>query len=197
MIRRLSWLALLLAVAGASPAAAHPHVWIEHKMTVLFGDRGAEIRMSWSFDEMYSSMVHEDYVKSRGGTLTAEEVRTIERKNFANLANYNYFITLSVNGKPVAVKTVKDFTVHFDGEKAIYDFTVPLPAAAPGDNAFEIAVFDPEYFVEFTLRPKGGLAVENGERAGAACEIVADTKTAELYGAIDSDTVRCRFKGNK
>jgi ABC-type uncharacterized transport system substrate-binding protein len=193
MMRLCASLLLLAALACGSPAAAHPHVWIEHKMTILFGDQ-PELRMSWSFDEMYSSMLREDYVKSRGGTLTAEEVRTIEKKNFANLANYNYFITLSLNGKPVAVKTVKDFNVHFEGEKAVYEFTVPLPARAAGQNAFEVAVFDPEYFVEFTLLPKG-LSVEKGERADAACEIVADTKMAELYGAIDSDTVRCSFTG--
>lgn len=196
MIRHFAWLASFAALACAAPAAAHPHVWIEHKMTIVFGDH-TELRMSWSFDEMYSSMVREDYVKSRGGKLTADEIRTIERKNFANLANYNYFITLSVNGKPVAVKSVKDFNVHFDGEKAIYDFSVPLPAAGAGENAFEVAVFDPEYFVEFTLLPRGGLSVENGERAAASCEIVADTKTAELYGPIDSDTVRCKLTGKR
>jgi ABC-type uncharacterized transport system substrate-binding protein len=195
MTRHLAWLALLAALAGALPAAAHPHVWIEHKVKIVFGDRAPEIHMSWSFDEMYSSMLREDYVKSRGATLTADEVRTIEKKNFANLANYNYFITLSVNGKPVAVKNVKDFTVHFEGEKAVYEFTVPLPPPVPGQNAFEIAAFDQEYYVEFTLLPKGGLTVENGEPAGASCEIVGDTKIAELYGAIDSDTVRCSFKG--
>lgn len=199
MSKALARLVLLLVLLGAAPTAhAHPHVWIDHKIAILFDERGAAgIRMSWSFDEMYSSMLREDYVKSRGDKLTPAEVSAIEKKNFANLANYGYFIMLSVNGKSVPVKNVKDFDVHFDGEKAVYEFTVPLPAASAGDNALEVAVFDQEYYVEFTLLPKVGLAVENGERAGATCEIVADTKTVEIYGAIDSDTVRCMFRGKR
>jgi ABC-type uncharacterized transport system substrate-binding protein len=143
---------------------------------------------------MYSSMLRTDYVKSRGDKLSATEVQTIRKRAFENLANYHYFVTLQINGKPVPVNDVKNFDVHFSGEKAIYEFTLPLKIdPLPGENAFEIAIFDPEYYVAFTLVPTGGLTVSNDEKAGVACEIVGDTKVAEIYGNIDSDTVRCRF----
>jgi len=102
----------LSALVVASGARAHPHVFIDDAMTVIFGDRDiAGLRMSWTFDEMYSSMIRTDYV--RGKTMTPAEVKKIEKENFLNLENYGFFLDLTINGAPVKVKAVTDFDAKF------------------------------------------------------------------------------------
>ena len=43
----------------AAPALAHPHIFIDAKVTVVFDDSGAisALRNEWTFDEAFSSWV--------------------------------------------------------------------------------------------------------------------------------------------
>ena len=55
-MRRLRGLALLLAILSATPAAAHPHVWIDGVVTFAFKDgRIVAIRQEWTFDEVFGA----------------------------------------------------------------------------------------------------------------------------------------------
>src|SRR5882724_10872788 len=153
--------AAVMSVAGG--ARAHPHVFIDDAVTLIFGDRDiAGLRFSWTFDEMYSSMIRTDYV--RGKAVTPAEVKTIEKENFLNLANYGFFLDLAINGDAVRVKEVKDFDARVQGSKIVFEFTVPLPTAERAEsNVIEARAFDPEYYVEFTMRRADPIAIEHGE----------------------------------
>ena len=64
-------LALAASLMVSAPAAAHPHVFIDYTVTVLCGDAGITgVRLSWTFDEMYSSMLFHDYTSRPQGALT-------------------------------------------------------------------------------------------------------------------------------
>ena len=47
----------LLSGALATPAQAHPHVWITYETTVIY-EKGTfvGVRHKWSFDEFYTAM---------------------------------------------------------------------------------------------------------------------------------------------
>ena len=183
----------LSAMVVASGARAHPHVFIDDAMTVIFGDRDiAGLRMSWTFDEMYSSMIRTDYV--RGKTMTPAEVKKIEKENFLNLENYGFFLDLTINGAPVKVKAVTDFDAKFQGNKIVFEFTVPLQTTERKDaNVIEARVFDPEYYVEFAMRQTDPIAIEHGEHFSTSCNVVRNEPKVSMLGPVNTDRATCSY----
>ena len=61
----------------ASPAAAHPHVWVTvHSEILLNPDRQITgIRHAWTFDEFYSTMAVQGLNTNGDGVLSADELK--------------------------------------------------------------------------------------------------------------------------
>lgn len=197
MFRRL--LTLILAAIGglsaAGAARAHPHVFITYAIAVIFDDNDiAGLRVTWTFDEMYSSMIRTDYTASKTGAVTPADVKTIEKEAFSNLANYGYFVEIKVNGEPIRLKNFKDFNAKFADNRAIYQFTLPLetPDKQPS-NTIEIGVFDPEYYIEFTLREKDPLALDHAGRFATDCTVLRNERRMTVLGPIMSDLAVCTY----
>jgi len=185
----------LLAVTHGGRADAHPHVFITYSASVIFGDSDiAAVRLTWSFDEMYSAMILTDYTAAKTGRITQADVGTIEKGAFANLANYGYFLDIKVNDKPIKVTAVKDFDVKFVDHRAVYQFTVPLGTAkAKPSNVIEIGVFDREYYVEFSLREKDAVTLQPAEGVTAECTELRNRRRITALGPIQSDLVVCTY----
>jgi ABC-type uncharacterized transport system substrate-binding protein len=61
--------AALLPLLAAGAASAHPHVFADAAVEVRFGARGLEgVRVAWTFDELFSSMVLQEYDRQRTAT---------------------------------------------------------------------------------------------------------------------------------
>lgn len=190
---------LAVVFAGSSigtDAQAHPHVFIDHSVTVLFDSRDiAGLRLSWTFDEMYSSMLRSDNVKSKGDRLSPDDVKSLKENAFSNLASFNYFLALSINDQPIKIEKVTDFDASLRGKKLNYTFTVPINTAAPREvNKMEVVVFDPEYYVEFTLSHAHPLTLEHGDALGAKCSIRRDVDRASALGPVQSDVIDCTYQ---
>ena len=89
--------ALLLA---ALPAAAHPHVFISNRMTVLF-DKGRlkGITFRWTFDDMFSAMILADFKPDAEGASVLKVTRQNEGQAHSTTSeNYHYFLAFFING---------------------------------------------------------------------------------------------------
>jgi len=199
---RRSLLVLLMtgmtAVFCDDGAAAHPHVFIKHSMRLIFGaDDIVGVRMRWTFDEMYSSMIKSDYTKSGDGSLTPADVRAIEKENFSNLANFGFFVDVRINDKPIRVTSVKDFDAKYKDNRMIFEFTVPLATGAPQKpNVIELDAFDPEYYVEFTIADQDAeaVSVEHGDRFATGCTVKRDIRRNSELGPVNTDIVECTYQ---
>jgi len=193
--------ASLLALLGLGfPAAAlaHPHIFIEEHVEVLFDqDNVTGVRMTWSFDELYSSMLRSDYTATKKGPITAKDVQNLHDKAFANLATVHYFTTMSLDGKPVTFGTPKDFTASFNADdKAIYSFVIPVSLPKAGaKNLLEIAVFDPEYYVDFELAEGDAVNTTGGAALKADCQPGTIKRDTQGWGQVDADIVSCTYQG--
>jgi len=195
--RRVAPLIVLAALGLARPAAAHPHIFIEEHVEVLFDQNNVTgVRMTWSFDELYSSMLRSDYTDTKKGPITAKDVKNLHEKAFNNLASVHYFTTMSLDGKPVTFGVPKDFTASFNADdKAIYSFVIPLtlPKAA-ANSLLEIAVFDPEYYVDFELAETDPVKSAGGDSLQADCEAGTVQRDTQGWGTVDADIVSCRYR---
>jgi ABC-type uncharacterized transport system substrate-binding protein len=177
--------AFLAPLLGASPARAHPHVFVEHTLTVVVGGDGLEgIRFAWTFDEMFSSMVVLTFDTNKDKSLSAAEVKTIEQKHFANLKDFNYFVQLRVNDKPVTVTSYKDFQVKLADGQVVYEFTVPVKAA---EGTLEVSVDDPTYYSAFMLSQRSPVQVQSSKNYRVDCRVAKD-------GGELNQIVKCTFK---
>jgi ABC-type uncharacterized transport system substrate-binding protein len=184
----------LLAALVPLPAVAHPHVFIDHSITLVFeGGDLAAVRFSWTFDEMYSSLLRADYVKSKG-PLTPEDVRELEKNAFSNLESYDYFTVLRVDDKLVKFSKVKDFTARLVGARINYTFTVPVKPDTPGRGTVVAAVFDPEYYVYYRFTEAAPYSVEHAENVTTDCTVTPDKQTVPVYGMIDTDSLICSYQ---
>lgn len=185
--------ALLLSLGSVS---AHPHVFIDYAITLLFDDNGAEaVRVSWTFDEMYSSMLLHDYTsRPPRDALTPADVDSLRNQAFEDTADYHYFVDLKLNGSTLPVKDVTDFDARFRDHRMTYSFTLPLHASATrGRSTLEIDAFDNEFYIDFELTDKNGIAVEHGEKLGASCAPRQQSRDTTMVGSVSSVVVACTY----
>jgi ABC-type uncharacterized transport system substrate-binding protein len=187
----------LLALRPAV-AQAHPHVFIKQHVTALFDRSGLTgFRLTWHFDPMYSSMMRADYVASKAGPLTPEDVKKLHDECFVDLKDEHYFTTVTFNGAPMPLGEPTDFSASSVGGDIVYSFVIPLKPAAKElrpENKVEITVFDPSFYVYYELAPNDPVAVTGGTGLGAACSSKAVLRDSVGWGRIHSDLVTCTYR---
>jgi len=194
---RRAVLALIVLLLTPGLARAHPHVWIEHRLDVVLNGAALHgLHLTWTFDEMYSSMIKEDYTATKDGKIGPADIKRIERDAFSNLSNYNYFVEASLDGKALKFSKVEAFDVRVDGQgRLVYDFTLvidkPKTAAA---NELKYALFDPEYFIEFVLAGQSPVKV-TGNPAATCNPVRRVPRSSPQWGTLVSDRVDCRWPG--
>lgn len=144
---------LLLLGAGTLRLAAHPHVFLDKRVTVLLeGQNLRGLRMEWTFDAMYSSSLIQDFDLDGDGFFSSAEVRDIQRGAFSNLENYGYFTRLYVDGREQPrIRQIRDFEAEIvSGRRIRYIFTVPLhQKLSSGSHELILSVFDTTCFSAF------------------------------------------------
>ena len=175
----------MAALAAAPSAGAHPHVFVDHTITVIVSPDGLEgIQFAWTFDDMFSSMIVLTFDADKDKSFSAAEAKSVEQKHFGNLKDFGYFVQLRVNDKPVAVTAYRDFHVKLVNGQVVYVFTVPVKAA---EGTLEVAVDDPTYYSAFALNQRSAVQVQGAKNYRVDCRVARD-------GGSISEVVKCTFK---
>ena len=192
-------LAVCLAALLPVAAAAHPHVFIDNRVTFLFADNKiVGFRENWLFDDVFSDQLLQDYDADGNGQFSKAESDKIGTETLPNLAQFHYFTYIWVAGKVLPKITPKDFHASAKDKLVSFDFMVSLPQpVSPGDIALEIN--DREYFVEvllakdqpITFRDTSGKAM-----AGIACQpvVTKDEKNAYYGGFVYPQQIKLACK---
>lgn len=196
-------LALTLGVAlAAREAAAHPHVWIDLRTTIVMDDQGrvAAIGQDWLFDPIYSAYVTEglDPASDKGRKALAD----LLHESMSNLREYDYFMRVRSDGERMALDDVRDASVAMKGDRMLYRFTVPLAAPQdPKTHDLDVAVFDPTYYIEMLHLEGDVIAFEGPNPTGCGGRIIEpapDMNAIALAQALDKnatadDTLGAQF----
>jgi ABC-type uncharacterized transport system substrate-binding protein len=148
-------------------AAAHPHVWVDAKAEIVFENgRVAGVRHAWTFDDMYSAFLVQGIGKIPSSP-TEEELRPIAKANIENLPEFEFFTFMKAAGGKVEFGAARDYSMSLDKEKlATLKFYLPLKTPVALDPTFKFQVYDPNYFVAFTLEKVSSIRLT---RAPAGC----------------------------
>jgi ABC-type uncharacterized transport system substrate-binding protein len=179
--------AALLPLLAAGGASAHPHVFADAAVEVRFGARGLEgVRVAWTFDELFSSMVLQEYDRQRTGRLSPSAIRDIEQKEMEGLKGFGYFVTLVVNGAKVPVTAIRDFSADTVKQQVVYLFTVPVTPPATPAGTIEINVDDPTWYTAFALVEP--IRVQAPPAYEVTCRLAKDPQTNRPEG------IKCAYR---
>jgi ABC-type uncharacterized transport system substrate-binding protein len=154
-MQRALVLGLLLA-AGAGPAIAHPHVWIDTKIEVVLNDRNEAtgIRISWTYDDLYSLYVVGDMGLDPDwdGKLTPEEEARLSGFDMKWDPSFPGDTYALQGGAPLALSRPKDWTATYaDGKITsthLRSLDAPVPVTA---EPLLVQVYDPGYYVAYSI----------------------------------------------
>lgn len=185
---------LALALAGLSmvprEAAAHPHVYVDARVEVVFDKDGriTALRHVWRFDDAFSAFASQGLDKNGDGILSMEELQPLAKVNVESLKDYDYFTFLKVAGKRIGFKIPTEYWLQSsDGYLTLF-YTLPLmQAVKPDANGVTVEVYDPGYFVDYQMVEKDPAKLID---APATCTMAVNRKadpdaaTAAILGQI-------------
>lgn len=163
--RRPGLVPLVLFFAFFSPLRgfAHPHVFIDARVTFVTDQKGLKgIRMNWVFDSFFSESIHLDYDSNKDKSVSPAERKNMIRTIRENLKKFSFFSHLYTGNRYYAVPDVRQFNIRFgkDG-KASFSFFIPfrLPFTARKIRV-ALAVFDESFYSAFSYSRRKPVSVE-------------------------------------
>lgn len=198
ILRYLLWV-LFVIIAVPHVLWAHPHAYVANRFTVLFDDQGmAAIRVNWVFDKFFSSMLLEEFNSNGNDTLEDDEITAIKKGAFDNLAQFNFFLHIKIDGKPFTVKWVRDFTARLRDGALIYEFSVPCHVPA-GSRIKEIRVapYDPSFYTCILFAETQAVRIEKGPQFFVDYKIEKNPKEAYYFGMVEPYEMVLQFYAQK
>jgi len=152
--------AVLLSLAFAAAASAHPHVWVKVTSQLVFAADGSVtgVRHSWVFDDMYSAFATEGLQQAKKGVFTREELAGLAEVNVTSLKESDFFTYAKANGIDVTFGDALDYWLDYKDEVLTLNFTLPLKSPVKAQD-LNVEIYDPSYFVDFAFADKDAVAL--------------------------------------
>lgn len=163
IVARMNWpyidvmrlnIPLIALLAWPISVNAHPHVFVEARVTVVFADDEAvEIKLDWFYDDLFSLLVTTDLGIDMDGDLilTAAEQDLLDTQIAAWPPDYTGDLEVTQAGEllPLAAKQNHSMT-YADG--LFHEAHLrPIPQITDRDSPLQIRVFDPSFYTAYDL----------------------------------------------
>ena len=158
----------LTASLIATPAAAHPHVWVTARMTLQFEKGSAKsIQHVWTFDELYTTMALEGLDTNNDGKYDRDELKPLAKENMEGLSEYGFFTLAKLGEGKIEFTAPEDYWLEYTNNLLTLHFTLPLSApAAPSKDAMSVTVADDSYYVAFEFAKENPVTFSGEGHAG-------------------------------
>ncbi|MGD9822797.1 MAG: DUF1007 family protein [Desulfobacter sp.] len=189
-------LSAFLIILFPLPGMPHPHVFISQRTGFVFDDQGlAGFRVTWTFDEMFSVMISEDFDADHNKALDSKEVAEIKEKAFGYIAPYNYYIHVKIDGTPFEVKFINEFNAWLDNGIVNYEFFIPCHITAlETPKQIVLSPYDPEYYSDIYFPDKAPLDMENTDAFAIKIQTARDKATLIYYDMVNPMAIFLSFK---
>ena len=177
-------------------AAAHPHVFADASIAVLFDQGGfIGVRNHWVFDEVYSAAILASVDQNADGKILDNEAVKVKETVLDPLAASNYYNYVVAETDFLSIRGLKNFKATMNNGKLAIDFIVVFSVPVKSDyTMITIAVSDPTNYIQITADMENADAEAPDE---IEVEFFADNlKGLTLFRAFRSDVLGLylRFK---
>ena len=187
-------IALAVALSSARPASAHPHVFIDSRVTfVISHGKIVGFRESWQFDQVFSDQLLQQFDEDQDGKLSPAESEKVAAGTLPNLARFRYFTYVWIDGKDLGRLEPSDFHASATNRRVTFDFIVKLPRPVdPLKQELALEINDREYYVEVLLAQRDPVTFQG--LAGLACEpsVTKDIKNAYYGGYVYPQQIKLK-----
>lgn len=183
----------------AEAAVAHPHIFIDTGLHMVFDDEGriAAVRVVWAYDEFTSLLVLEDRGMDQDydGALTEEELAALDGFDMGWDEGWPGDLYLKVGGQEIALSRPVEHTASFENGRIVTTHLRALETRVEvGGPPVVFAAYDPSYYVAYTLAlptrfegregceasiAKPNLSAANQRLLDAMAELTADQSLEE------------------
>ncbi|MCR6673948.1 DUF1007 family protein [Devosia ginsengisoli] len=163
--------AILLALAV--PATAHPHIFIDAKVAVVFDASGAVagLRHAWTFDTAFSAWMVQGLDTNGDRETSPDELQELADENMVGLADYGFYTYAGEGDALMAFTPGGDQRMVYQDGRVTLTYSADAVTSMPVSGRFELAVYDPEYYVAIGFAGVGDVTLEN---APASCSALLE-----------------------
>ena len=170
----------LLLLLPMSFARAHPHVWADITVDILFDGAGnvTGLRQTWLFDDYYTAFALEGMERGADGAPIQAALDEIMTVNLEHLKEYGYFTEGRDGDETLTVTAIEDRSSRMEGNRLEMTFTTRFdrPVPAQGDR-FSYGIFDPTYYVDMLHAEVEDPVRLTGAPDGCSYRLIAPTPT--------------------
>lgn len=162
-----------IALALAAPAMAHPHILIDAKASVVFDASGAVVglRHAWTFDTAFSAWMIQGLDANGDRETSPEELQGLADENMVGLADYGFYTYAGIGDALMSFTPVGDQRMVYEDGRVTLSYSVNAATPLPITGRFELAVYDPEYYVAISFADVSDVTLDN---APASCAAVLE-----------------------
>jgi len=164
-----------LTVVVASPAQAHPHVWITGSSELIYAADGSitGVRHAWTFDDMFTTYALQGIETKTKGVYSREQLAPLAQVNVESLKEFAYFTHAKADGKKEKFQEPVDYYLEYKDTSLTLHFTLPLKAPAKAKQ-LALEIYDPSYFIDFSFIDKDPVKLIG---APSACQMKFERPT--------------------
>jgi ABC-type uncharacterized transport system substrate-binding protein len=165
--------AAILAMLSA-PAVAHPHIFADARLEIETDASGniAELRNVWRFDEVFSSSVVIDFDTNKNATMDPDELHQVAKIVTDSLADFNYFASITDNGKDIKVNRPTAMVANYDDGQLLLVFAVAPSQPVKLEGNVKVGIYDPTMYTAIDFMKDDDLVVTGPEAGKCESKVV-------------------------
>lgn len=153
-MRTLVFPAIMATVMPTTVAQAHPHIFVETEVTVIFEDGvPAAVDLAWIYDDYFSLLITADLGLDLDGdlTLTAEEEQILANSVTEWPADFKGDLEVMQGDMVLPLAPRTNHTMTFEGGIVREMHRRQIAASVDPDGPITIRAYDPFYYVAYDL----------------------------------------------
>jgi len=177
-------------------AQAHPHVWIDPGIKFIFSSNALEgLNLTYTFDEMYSTMELIQFDKNKNGRLEEKEKELLGKQILEEIKGSNYCIHLKDGSRNILVAPqIADINIEEDERLSLtlkISYNVLLDNS---DKIIAVSVYDKNYYYEIMNPSEETVTVEGKNYIHYSLQFNEDDQESYYYDQFYPTYIIIKFK---